>query len=77
MSRINLSTLRVFGNVIAITGYFIMLHVNPVLGVALKATGLACVIPFCIQLKLWDVVGVMSFFMCIDLSYAAKFIFNY
>lgn len=67
-----LEQIRIVGNIVAVSGYFVMLHINPIIGVVVKVIGLGCVIPFCIKLKMWDVVAVMSFFMAIDISYAAR-----
>lgn len=60
--------LRIAGNAITVLGYFILLHVNPVLGSTLKISGFTMIIPFCLRAKLYDVIALAGFFMVLDLS---------
>ena len=60
--------LRVVGNAITVIGYFILLHVNPVVGSSLKISGFLMIVPFCWRAKLYDVIALAGFFMALDLS---------
>lgn len=63
---------RYLGNVLSIVGYFVLLHVDPLLGSTIKIVSLFLVTPFCIKLKLWDVVFVFGFYGMLDLTNIVK-----
>lgn len=59
---------RYLGNALSIVGYFVLLHVDPLLGSSIKIMALCLITPFCIKLKLWDVVFVFGFYGVLDAS---------
>lgn len=63
---------RYLGNGLSIVGYFVLLNIDPLLGSTIKLISLALVTPFCIKLKLWDVVFVFAFYGMLDLSNIIK-----
>lgn len=63
---------RYLGNALSIIGYFVLLNVDPLLGSSLKIIALCLVTPFCVKLKLWDVVFVFGFYGLLDLSNVIK-----
>lgn len=67
---------RYVGNALSIIGYFVLLHIDPLLGSCIKIVGLSLVTPFCIKLKLWDVVFVFGFFGVLDASNVFKLLTN-
>lgn len=67
-----IATARYVGNALSIVGYFVLLNVDPLLGSTIKLIALALVTPFCIKLKLWDVVFVFGFYGMLDLSNIIK-----
>ena len=58
---------RLIGNFGSILGYFLVLNVDPLLGSIVRVIGLVLCIPFCVKIKLWDVVTLFGFFIAIDL----------
>ena len=60
--------LRIIGSIGVIIAYFIVLHVNVVLGVALHFVADLISIPYFIKTKSWDVVIMLSFLLTISLS---------
>ena len=58
---------RLIGNLGNILGYFLVLNVDPLLGSIVKVISLLLCIPFCVKIKLWDVVILFGIFMAIDL----------
>jgi hypothetical protein len=60
--------LRIIGSVLLLTGYFILLHVDVLLGCWFRLVGGVLMIPFAIKIKVWDVVGIQAFFATMDLS---------
>jgi hypothetical protein len=63
---------RYLGNICSVVGYLILLHVDPILGSSIKLVGFCFSTPFCIRLKLWDVVFLFAFFGILDLSNLIK-----
>ena len=59
---------RIIGSVLVVTAYFVVVHVNVVVGTMIHA--LACImsIPFFIKTKAWDVVTMLTFMTCISIS---------
>lgn len=60
--------LRIIGSTGVIIAYFIVLHVNVALGVALHFIADLISIPYFIKTKSWDVVIMLSFLLTISLS---------
>ena len=59
---------RMIGSFLVVTAYFVVVHVNVVVGTMIHA--LACImsIPFFIKTKAWDVVTMLTFMTCISIS---------
>ena len=64
----NANTLRITGSILLLTGYFVLLYVDVLLGCWFRLLGGMFMLPFAIKIKVWDVVGLQSFFAVIDLS---------
>jgi hypothetical protein len=58
--------LRWIGNLLIVTGYFILLYNNMKLGLSLKFLGGMLVLPSFIQLKMWDVLMIAGIFSFIE-----------
>jgi Flp pilus assembly protein protease CpaA len=67
---------RYIGNILSLVGYFMLVHVDPLIGSVVKIVGLVLVTPFCIRFKLWDVVFLFGVFGLIDLSNIVKLVFT-
>ena len=59
---------RMIGSCLVVTAYFVVIHVNVIIGTMLHT--LACImsIPFFIKTKAWDVVTMLTFMTCISIS---------
>ena len=64
----NANVLRVWGSVLLICGYFVLLYVDVRLGCTTRLIGNLVMIPFAIKIKTWDIVGLEAFFSVIDAS---------
>jgi len=62
------SRARVIGSAGVITAYFIILHVNILLGVSIQLIADLISVPYFIRTKAWDVVIMLSFLLVISLS---------
>ena len=60
--------LRIIGSALVITAYFVVLHVNVILGVALHFIADLISIPYFVRTKSWDVVIMLTFLLIISLS---------
>ena len=60
-----LQRMRIFGSGLIIAAYFITLHLDVVIGVAVHLTAMVISIPYFIKSKSWDVVIMMMFLMTI------------
>ena len=60
-----LQRMRIFGSGLIIAAYFITLHLDVVIGVAVHLTAMVISIPYFIKSKSWDVVIMMTFLMTI------------
>jgi len=69
------SLYRYLGNIFLIIGYFLLLWVNPILGLAIKCIGGALSLPFAIKYKFWDVVVICAFFFVLDVSKLVQLIY--
>lgn len=67
---------RYVGNALSIVGYFVLLNVDPLLGSTLKIIALCLVTPFCVKLKLWDVIFVFGFYGVLDATNIFKLLVN-
>ena len=59
---------RIVGSVLVVTAYFIIVHVNVVIGTMLHAVACLMSIPFFIRTRAWDVVTMLSFMTCVSFS---------
>lgn len=71
-----ISLLRWLGNGLSIIGYICLLHYDPLIGSSIKLLGTMCILPFCLKLKLWDVIIVFGFFGVLDISNIVKILLN-
>jgi hypothetical protein len=60
--------MRIIGSGLVIIAYFIVLHVNVMLGVATHFIADLISIPYFIRTKSWDVVIMLTFLLVISLS---------
>lgn len=67
--------MRISGNILTLTGYAVLLNISPLTGSSIKLMGLALALPSCIQLKLWDVVIMLSLFGALDLANVIRLAF--
>ena len=59
---------RIVGSVLVGTAYFIIVHVNVVIGTMIHAVACLMSIPFFIRTRAWDVVTMLSFMTCVSFS---------
>ncbi len=59
---------RIIGSVLIVVSYFVILHVNVIVGTVLHAFADVISIPYFIRSKGWDVVIMLSFMTCISVS---------
>jgi hypothetical protein len=59
---------RYLGNILILTGYYIILWGDMKTGLMIKCLGGFLAIPFALKLKLWDVILVSGFFTFIEIS---------
>ena len=62
-----INRMRYLGNSLTIIGYALLLNVDPLTAGLIKLVGFALVLPSCYQLKLYDVMFMLSLFGVIDL----------
>ena len=60
--------MRILGSVSVISAYFIVLHVNLLLGVVIHFIADLISIPYFVRTKSWDVVIMLTFLLAISLS---------
>lgn len=60
--------MRIVGSALVIIAYFIVLHVNVIVGVATHFIADLISIPYFIRTKSWDVVIMLTFLLVISLS---------
>ena len=72
--RIRNINLRIFGNALAIFGYFIILYIHGPLGSLVKLVGFILMMPFVVSSKLWDLLLTLGFFGALDLSNVIRWI---
>jgi hypothetical protein len=61
--------MRVMGSGLVIIAYFIILHINTTVGVALQLVGDSISIPYFVRTKSWDVVIMITFLLVISLTH--------
>ena len=61
------TTARILGTVVLVGGYFIMLHVNLIVGLTAKIIAASLMAPWLIKHKIWDVVTLQSIMGAMDL----------
>ena len=62
------SKARIVGSVGVITAYFIVLHVNVLVGVSIQLIADLISVPYFVRTRAWDVVIMISFLLVISLS---------
>ena len=60
-----LQRMRAVGSALVIAAYFVTLHLDVVIGVAIHLTAMIISVPYFIKSKAWDVVIMMIFLMTI------------
>ena len=60
--------MRITGSILVITAYFVVLHINITLGVALHFIADMISVPYFIRTKSWDVVIMLMFLLAISFS---------
>ena len=65
---VNVVRLRIIGSALVIVAYFIVLHVNVLVGVGAHFIADLISVPYFIKTKSWDVVIMLSFLLIISLS---------
>lgn len=58
---------RRVGNLSIVVGYFVLLNVDVTTGVYIRLFANTLILPWAIRSKLWDVVILLSFLMCIEI----------
>ena len=62
------TSLRILGSTLVIAAYFLIIHVNILVGVITHFIADLISIPYFIRTKSWDVVIMLSFLLMISLS---------
>ena len=60
--------LRVVGSFLVVFAYFVLVHIDVTVGVALSLTGDTLALPFFIRTKAWDVVGMIGVLSFVSIS---------
>ena len=60
--------MRITGSILVITAYFVVLHINVTLGVALHFVADMISVPYFVKTKSWDVVIMLMFLLAISFS---------
>jgi hypothetical protein len=58
--------LRYIGNILLLSGYFVLLWGDPKTGLLVKCIGNVFVIPFAIKYKFWDILVLCAFYAAIE-----------
>ena len=58
---------RYIGNILLLSGYFILLWGDQKTGLLIKSVGNAFVIPFAFKYKFWDILVLCGFYAAIEL----------
>ena len=60
--------LRIIGSALVVFAYFVLVHIDVKIGVALSLTGDVLALPFFIRTKAWDVVVMIGFLSFVSVS---------
>lgn len=60
--------MRILGSVGVVTAYFVVLHINTVMGAAIHLVADVISLPYFIRTKSWDVVIMLCFILSISMS---------
>jgi len=63
-----LTLMRVVGSISVIVAYFVILHINVLVGVIINFIADLISIPYFAKTKAWDVVIMLSFLLAISIS---------
>jgi len=66
--KLTSASLRIIGSILLLVGYFILLYVDVKLRCYFRLIGGLAMVPFCVKIKTWDIVGLQTFFATIDIS---------
>ena len=69
------TTLRKLSNVLVLGGYFVLLNVDLTTGIIIRILSALLVLPWIIQNKLWDSVGVIGIMTAIDVHKLIQILF--
>jgi hypothetical protein len=69
--------IRYTGSIILIIGYFVLLNVDVLTGVVLRLIGNSMCLPWAIKNKVWDFVGLLSFFLALELHKFLGMVFGF
>jgi hypothetical protein len=58
---------RRLGNLTIVTGYIILLNFDVTTGVILRFVANSLILPWALRTKIWDIAGLVSFLMAIEL----------
>ena len=67
--------LRLLSNALVLGGYFVLLNVDVTTGITIRILAAALVLPWMIQNKVWDGVGVISLMTSIDIHKLIQILF--
>ena len=59
--------LKIVGNILLVTGYFVTLNFNIVLGCSMRIIATLLIMPYIFKNKIWDFAIVMGIFTSIDI----------
>lgn len=62
------TTMRIVGSFMVISAYFVVLHVNLIVGVVMNVIADSISMPYFIKTKSWDIVLMLSFLLIISFS---------
>jgi hypothetical protein len=62
----NTDVMRYVGNILLLSGYFVLLWGDPKVGLLVKCIGNGFVIPFAIKYKFWDILILCGFYAAIE-----------
>ena len=60
--------LRIAGSLLEIAGFFVVLHMNILVGLIMHMVALIVSMPYYVRTRSWDVVLLLSFILCVSIS---------
>jgi hypothetical protein len=63
-----LTRMRIVGSITVIAAYFVVLHVNLLVGVVMNVIADTISIPYFVKTKSWDIVFMLGFLLAISFS---------